>query len=169
MSGQPAKPAGPVDLTEWNFPSSSRAVVGAGGRWSLGDFERTELRKESERKGGEGVPRRARGREARSGARRKGRHAALRSRTERFHHHHHHHRGLPGVSEGGRDPPLRSAGFKFCLRLHAGLSPCPRLCRVSAELLLLFGCPPPPQLFSLRCLTLDASEASCLSSVYVPP
>lgn len=60
-----------MDLTEWNFPSSSQAVVGAGGRWSLGDFERTELRKESERKGGEGVQRRARGREARSGARRR--------------------------------------------------------------------------------------------------
>lgn len=140
-----------MDLTEWNFPSSSQAVVGAGGRWSLGDFERTELRKESERKGGEGVQRRARGREARSGARGKGRHAALRSRTEWFHHHHHHHRGLPGVSEGGRDPPPRTAGFKLSLRLHAVLSPCPRLCRVSAELLLLFSCAPPPSTHTPHC------------------
>lgn len=85
------------------FPSSSQA----GGRGQMVALRLwAELRKESERKGREEGWRgreseRARGREARSGQKR--RHASLRCRTNCFHHHHHHkHRGLPGVFEWGK-------------------------------------------------------------------
>lgn len=151
--------SGAADSTDWNFPSSSQA----GGPWADGRWETLSSTQEGEWEEGRGggpVESQRKGSEERTT---RAGHASLRSGTEWFHHDHDHYRGLPGVSQGGRDSrwgqhdPTAAAS---CSSLFFLSSTLPALCRRSPVVSAVFH----PLLLHL--LTPDASEASSLSSVW---